>query len=424
MKREKLIQRLKAQGPLSGHRVLELGSTASGPFCARLLADFGAEVVKVEAIEGDAIRELGTTVDGKSLYVATIARNKEIVSIDLRSPKGQALLKSMIEHFDIVVENFRPGTLEKWGLGYDELRQHRPDLVMTRISGYGQTGPYSHKPGYGVIAEAMSGLRHMIGDADRPPSRVAIPLTDYISAIYAALGTVMAVLAREKTGCGQCVDVSLLECAFSFMEAHVPAFEKTGKSAMRSGARLPNSAPNTLFRTGDHDHIHIAALADAVFRRLAAIMGRPELAADARFATQAARNRNEAELEALIGEWTASRSLAELQSALDAAEVPATRIYTMADIFADRHFHEREMLLRTPDDDLGEVTLAGVVPRMSGTPGHVRWSGHRPGQDTRAVLRRLTALGDADISKLEAEGVVCCDPQRRVSASASATRTD
>ena len=419
VKSEELIRRLGAQGPLAGHRVLELGSTASGPFCTRLLADFGAEVVKVEAIEGDAIRELGATVDGKSLYVATIARNKENISINLRLPKGQALLKSMIEQFDIVVENFRPGTLEKWGLGYEDLCRHRPDLVMTRISGYGQTGPYSQKPGYGVIAEAMSGLRHMIGDADRPPSRVAVPLTDYISAIYAALGTVMAVLAREKTGRGQCVDVSLLECAFSFMEAYVPTFEKTGKSGMRSGSRLPNSAPNTLFATGDDDHIHIAALADPIFRRLATVMGRPELVGDPRFATQAARNLNEAQLEALIGEWTASRPLAELQSALDAAEVPATRVYTMADIFADRHFRERGMLVRAPDDDLGEVTLAGVVPRMSETPGHVRWSGHRHGQDTRAVLRRMTGLSDAGIDDLEADGVVRCDPQGRGAAGAT-----
>jgi crotonobetainyl-CoA:carnitine CoA-transferase CaiB-like acyl-CoA transferase len=413
MQPEELLKSLTERGPLAGHRVLELGSTASGPFCTRLLADFGAEVIKVEAKEGDAIRELGASVDGKSLYAATIARNKEAISLDLRSPKAQALLKGMVEQFDIVVENFRPGTLEKWGLGYDHLRKHRPDLVMTRISGYGQTGPYAQRPGYGVIGEAMSGLRHMIGDADRPPSRAAIPLTDYITAIYAAMGTLMAVLAREKTGRGQCVDVSLLESAFSFMEAYVPTFEKTGKTGMRSGPRLPNSAPNTLFPTGDGQHIHIAAFADGVFRRLCKVMGRPELGTDERYGNQAARNRNEAELEALIGEWTASRTLDELQAALDAEDVPATRIYTMADIFADRHFQARGMLVPTPDDDLGEVTLAGVVPRMSLTPGHVRWSGRRIGQDTRAVLRRMTGLSDADIDALEAEGVVSCDPQAR-----------
>jgi crotonobetainyl-CoA:carnitine CoA-transferase CaiB-like acyl-CoA transferase len=405
--------KLAQRGPLAGHRVLELGSTASGPFCARLFADFGAEVIKVEAKEGDAIRELGAVVDGKSLYAATIARNKRIISLDLRSQKGRDLLRSLIPKFDIVVENFRPGTLEKWDLGFAQLQQLRPDIILTRISGFGQTGPYSQKPGYGVIGEAMSGLRHMIGDADRPPSRVAIPLTDYVTGLYAALGTMMAVHAREKTGVGQCVDASLLECAFSFMEAYVPSYEKTGEIGMRSGARLPKSAPNTLFPTGDGDWIHVAALADGVFKRLAAVMGRPELGTDPRFATQAARNANEAEIEALIGEWTKSLPLAELQRVMDAADVPATRIFTMADIFRDPHFIARGMLVPTPDDDLGEVTLAGVVPRMSATPGRIRWSGHRLGQDTREVLRTLAELSETEIDRLEAEGVVCCDPQAR-----------
>lgn len=413
MDKEQLIREMKARGPLVGHRVFELGSTASGPFCARLLADFGADVVKVEAAEGDTIRELGATVNGKSLYAATITRNKQIISLDLRAPKAQALVRTMAEQFDIVVENFRPGTLEKWGLGYEDLRKCRPDVVMTRISGYGQTGPYAQKPGYGVIGEAMSGLRHMIGDADRPPSRAAIPLTDYITGLYAALGTLMAVHAREKTGQGQYVDVSLLESAFSFMEAYVPQFEKTGRTGMRSGPRLPNSAPNTLFPTADGDWIHIAAFADSVFRRLAAVMEQPELGTDPRFATQAARNAHEAPLEAIIGEWTAARTLAQLQAALDERDVPATRIYTMADIFADAHFRERDMLVRAPDDDLGEVTLAGVVPRLSATPGHVRWSGRRIGQDTRDVLRSMARLSNADIDALEAEGVVFCDPQAR-----------
>jgi crotonobetainyl-CoA:carnitine CoA-transferase CaiB-like acyl-CoA transferase len=413
MDKEQLLREMAQRGPLVGHRVLELGSTAAGPFCARLLADFGAEVVKVEAAEGDTIRELGATVQGKSLYAATISRNKHIVSLNLRSPKAQALVKSMVEQFDIVVENFRPGTLEKWHLGYEDLRARRPDLVMTRISGFGQTGPYAGKPGFGVIGEAMSGLRHMIGDADRPPSRAAIPLTDYITGLYAALGTVMAVHARDRTGQGQFIDVSLLESAFSFMEAYVPQYEKTGRNGMRSGPRLPNSAPNTLFPTADGGWIHIAAFADAIFRRLANVMGRPEIGSDPRFATQAARNANEAQLEAMIGEWTASRTLAELQAALDAAEVPATRIYTMADIFADPHFRARGMLVPTPDDDLGEVTLAGVVPRMSATPGRVRWSGRRIGQDTRDVLRRMAGLADAEIAALESEGVLCCDPQAR-----------
>ena len=403
--------RSPASGPLVGYRVLELGSTASGPFCARLLADFGAEVIKVEAQEGDTIRELGQTVEGKSLYAASICRNKRIISLDLRSEKGRGLVKGMVPSFDIVVENFRPGTLERWGLSYEELTRLRPDLVLTRVSGYGQTGPYSNRPGYGVIGEAMSGLRHLIGDADRPPSRVAMPLTDYITGLYAALGTVMAVLSRERTGAGQCVDASLLESAFSFMEAHVPAYEKTGVVGMRAGPRLPNSAPNTLFPTRDGTHIHIAALADSVFRRLATAMGQPGLGTDPRFALQVARNQHEVEIEALVTQWTLAHDASELQAKLDAAEVPATTIYTVADIFEDPHFKARDMLVRAPDDDLGEVTLAGIVPKLSRTPGQIRWSGHRLGQDTRDVLREVAGLSDADIDALEAEGIVSCDPQ-------------
>jgi crotonobetainyl-CoA:carnitine CoA-transferase CaiB-like acyl-CoA transferase len=400
-----------AEGPLAGYRVLELGSTAAGPFCTRLLADFGAEVVKIEAVDGDPIRQLGETVNGKSLYAATILRNKVIASLDLRKPEATALLKDLIRHFDVVVENFRPGTLEKWGLAYEDLRRIKPDLIMTRISGYGQTGPYKNRPGYGVIGEAMSGLRHMIGDPDRPPSRVAIPLTDYITALYAAFGTVMAVLSREKTGAGQCIDASLIESAFSFMEAHVPAFEKTGKIGMRAGARLPGSAPNNLYPTGDGNHIHIAALADQVYRRLTVAMGRPELGTDPRFADQKSRNNNETVIDELVAEWTQSHSLQELERILEAANVPASRIFTMADIFNDPHYRARDMLVNTGDDELGSVTLAGVVPKLSATPGKVRWSGHRVGQDTRSVLRRFTTLSDTQINELEREGVIFCDPK-------------
>ncbi|HYF19790.1 MAG TPA: CoA transferase [Ramlibacter sp.] len=410
-----------ADGPLAGHRVLELGSTASGPFATRVLADFGADVVKVEATEGDPIRALSDEVDGKSLYAATICRNKRIVSLDLRLPEAQQLVRRMVPKFDVVVENFRPGTLERWGLGWDDLRALRPDLVMTRISGYGQTGPYAGKPGYGVIAEAMSGLRHLIGDPDRPPSRVAMPLTDYVTGLYAVIGTLMAVQARERTGQGQFVDVSLLESAFSFMDVHVPVFDKTGKSGMRSGARLPRSAPNTLFPTRDGEHVHVAALADAVFRRLAKVMGQPQLATDPRFATQAARNANEAAIEAIVAEWTSQRTVAEVLQALDANDVPATRIFTMQDIFADPHFRARDMLVRAPDDDLGEVTLGGVVPKLSATPGRIRWSGRRIGQDTREVLREFAGLADSEIDALQHRGVVACDPQQAAREAAATT---
>jgi crotonobetainyl-CoA:carnitine CoA-transferase CaiB-like acyl-CoA transferase len=397
-------------GPLSDFRVLELGSTAAGPFCARLLADFGAQVVKIESIEGDPIRQMGEVVNGKSLYGATICRNKLIASFDFRKQEARELIKKVIPKFDIVVENFRPGTLEKWGLGYEDLRKLRPDLIMTRISGYGQTGPYKDRPGYGVIGEAMSGLRHMIGDPDRPPSRAAIPLTDYITAIYAAFGTVTAVVALGKTGTGQVVDATLIESAFSFMEYHVPAFEKTGKIGMRTGPRLPDSAPNTLFPTSCGSYIHIAALADAVFRRLATAMGRPELGSDPRFAEMRNRNKHQDLIDGIVAEWTSTLPLEELESILTKGDVPASRIYTMADIFKDPHYSEREMLVPTPDEELGSVTLAGVVPKLSGTPGKLRWSGHRIGQDTREFLKEAAGLQDADVDRLIAQGVVFCDP--------------
>ena len=398
-------------GPLADYRVLELGSTAAGPFCTRLLADFGAQVVKIEAVEGDPIRQMGEVVNGKSLYGASISRNKLIASFNFRKSEARDLIRAVIPQFDIVVENFRPGTLEKWGLGYADLRQLKPDLIMTRISGYGQTGPYKNRPGYGVIGEAMSGLRHMIGDPDRPPSRAAIPLTDYITALYAAFGTVMAVVAREKSGIGQCVDASLLESAFSFMEYHVPAYEKSGKIGVRTGPRLPDSAPNTLFPTRCGSHIHIAALADAVFRRLAIAMGRPELGIDPRFAEQKIRNQNQVLIDALVAEWTSAHDIEDLEVILNKGDVPASRIFTMADIFKDPHYRARDMLVPTPDEEMGTVTLAGVVPKLSATPGKLRWSGHRIGQDTRAFLKQAARLSDDDIDRLVAEGVIFCDPK-------------
>jgi crotonobetainyl-CoA:carnitine CoA-transferase CaiB-like acyl-CoA transferase len=393
-------------GPLRGYRILELGSTAAGPFCTRLLADFGAEVVKIEPAEGDPIRNLGDRVEGKSLYAASIARNKHIASIDLRQRAGRELLLRMLPSFDAVVENFRPGTLEKWDLAYEQLWEVRPDLILTRISGYGQDGPYAGRPGYGVIGEAVSGLREMIGDPDRPPARVAVPLTDYIAGVYAAFGTTMALLHRERTGQGQCIDTALTEAAFSFMESHVPAYAKLGKLGTRTGPRLPNSAPNTLYPTGDGKHIHIAALADGVFKRLAAAMERHELSADPRYATQQARNLYEEALDAIIGEWTSGKTLVDLERILQGAEVPASRIFTMKDIFADPHYAARGMLQAVHDDELGEVTLAGVVPRMSQTPGEIRWPGHRIGQDTESVLRQFSGASDDEIDRLARDGVI------------------
>jgi crotonobetainyl-CoA:carnitine CoA-transferase CaiB-like acyl-CoA transferase len=396
-------------GPLAGYRVLELGSTVAGPFCGRLLADFGAEVIKVEPAEGDPVRTMGKRFHGKSLYAASIFRNKSLIGVDLRQPEGQALVADLAAKSDVLVENFRPGGMERWGLGYEALSARNPGLVMVRISGFGQDGPYSQRAGYGVIGEAVSGLRHLTGDPDRPPARVAVSMTDYITGLYAAFGATLALLARGKTGRGQVIDAALYECAFSFMEPWIPAFEKLGHVANRCGSRLPESTPNNLYATGDGSFIHITAMGDAVFERLAAAMGQPGLAADERFRAATARSANHEDLDDLIGRWTAGLPLATLEKVLAEAAVPATRIFTIADIFADPHYQARGSIVRAPDADLETVAMANVVPRLSGTPGAVRHAGHRVGEDTREVLRAILGLDEARLAALQASGVIASE---------------
>lgn len=395
-------------GPLAGYRVLELSSTIAGPFCGRLLADFGAEVIKVEPREGDPLRSSGKLFKGKSLSAATLLRNKKLISVDLRHAEGQQLIRRLVEKCDAVVENFRPGALEKWGLGYEDLKRVRPDIVMVRISGFGQSGPYSAKPGYGVICEAASGLRHLTGDPDRPPARVAIPLTDYITGLYAAFGGVMALLHCLRTGTGQFVDAALSECALSFTETHIPAYEKLGVVANRMGSGLADSVPNNLYPTQDEKFIHIQAAQDGVFRRFATAMGKPELGSDERFKTARLRSKNQAALEKIISDWTVANTLPDLRGMLDAADVPAMGINTVADIFEDVQFRERDMLLSVPDDELGTVTVVGPVPKLSATPGSVRKSGGRVGGDTGNVLSELVGLSTEEVERLQADGVVYC----------------
>ncbi|MBI3936105.1 MAG: CoA transferase [Betaproteobacteria bacterium] len=398
-------------GPLAGYRVLEMGSTIAGPFCGRLLADFGAEVIKVEPAEGDAVRLAGKRFKGKSLYAASIFRNKTLISVDLRRPRGQEVIKRLVPHCDIVVENFRPGGLEKWGLGYSDLARIKPDIIMVRISGYGQSGPYSPRPGYGVICEAVSGLRHLTGDPDRPPARVAIALTDYITGVYAAFGAILALLHRNRTGVGQYVDAALAECAFSFLEPHVPAYDKLGVVANRMGSALANSVPNNLYPTRDGRYIHIQAAQNPVFKRLAAAMGMPELLEDERFATALGRQQHPQETDGIVERWTSSHALAEIESKLKTAEVPAAGINTLEDIFRDPHFRARGMLVEAPDGELGTVTLAGPVPKLSATPAQIRRSGGSIGQDTRRVLTGLAGYAETDLKQLEAQGIVYCDPK-------------
>jgi crotonobetainyl-CoA:carnitine CoA-transferase CaiB-like acyl-CoA transferase len=398
----------QAPRPLEGVRVLELGTTIAGPFCGRLLADFGAEVVKVEPPEGDPIRGAGKLYQGESLYAASILRGKRLIAADLRKPEAQELIRALVPKFDIVIENFRPGGLEKWGLGYSDLAALNPGLVMVRISGYGQTGPYSARPGYGIVCEAVGGLRYIIGDPDRPPARANIGLTDYITGVYAAFGAIMALRHRERTGQGQYVDTALYECAFSFMEPHVPAYEKLQVVAERTGAGMADSYVNNTFRTRDGVYVHVQGSQGNSFRRLCEAIGQPELAADPRFAERRARNEHGAQIDAIVAQWVESRDYAELERAFTPHGVTFTRIFTLADIFADPHFAAREMLVPAPHGALGTVTMAAPVPRLSATPGRITHAGGAIGTDTRAVLGELLDLDEARIEALARSGAIRC----------------
>jgi crotonobetainyl-CoA:carnitine CoA-transferase CaiB-like acyl-CoA transferase len=370
------------------------------------MADFGADVIKVEQPEGDAVRSMGTRRKGQSLYGASILRNKRLVSINMRQEQGRDLVRKLCIEADIVVENFRPGTLERWGLGYEDLSKENAGLVLVRISGFGQTGPYSSRSGYGVVGEAVSGLREITGDPDRPPPRVATSLTDYIPGLYGAFGAMMALVERNRTGIGQVVDSALYESAFSFMEPHVPAFQQLGQVAQRAGSRLPGNTPNSIYPTGDNRFVVIAAASDPVFRRLATAIGKPELSENPLFATAVARAKNEDECDLIITEWTRSKSVEEIENELLAANVPAARIYTMEDIFADPHFRERDMLVDVEDPKLGDVTMAGVVPKLSGTPGEIWRAGAQCGEDTYDVLGEELGLSVDQINQLERNSTV------------------
>ncbi len=395
---------------LRGIRVLELGTTIAGPFCARLLADFGAEVIKVEPAEGDPIRVSGKRYKDKPLYAGSLMRNKRLIVIDLRTAAGQELVRRLVKKCDAVIENFRPGTLEKWGLGYEALAQINPGLVLVRVSGYGQTGPYSQRPGYGVVCEAVGGLRHVTGDADRRPARANIGLTDCITGLYAAFGTMMALRHRDRTGEGQVVDTALYECAFSFMEAHIGAYDKTGYVVGREGAGHSGSVVNNLFRTRDGHYVHIQGSQTNSFRRLCLAMGRPDILDDARFNTRLERVKNGDEMDGVVAAWVGARDYEAVERELAAEDVVFTRIYTMTDIFKDPHFKARGMIPRTPDEDIGTVAMAAPVPRLTRTPGAIGRSGGRVGRDTFEVLHDMFDFPASEIEQLERDGIISTKP--------------
>ncbi|MBS0591341.1 MAG: CoA transferase [Proteobacteria bacterium] len=393
-------------GPLTGYRVLELCTTIAGPACTRLFADFGAEVIKVEPPAGDPARALGFSDDGVSLTGVALMRNKRAVIIDIKAPGGRDLILALATKCDIVVENFRPGTLERLGLGYEELSRHNPGLILTRISGYGQTGPDRLKAGYGAVCEAFGGIRHLTGDPDRPPARVAVPVTDYVSALYAAFGTMMALLEKQRSGRGQVVDAALYEAAFSMMETAVPTYDRLKLVPNRLGTRLPAMAPNNLYLAKDGSYVLIAANSQKVYQRLCAAMERADLIDDPRFATIRSRWEHVDALDDLIGEWVGKRMAADIENTLEAANVPVSRVLTLPDIFANAHYRARDMLVSVAHERLGSVVLPGIVPKLSATPGQVRWAGPEAGRDTRSVLRDLLDLDAATLDALQASGTI------------------
>ena len=388
--------------PLSDVRVVELGQLLAGPFCGQLLGDFGAELIKVEDPgRGDPMREWGREKPyGISLWWPIVARNKKSVTCNLRTKEGQDLVRRLVAASDVLVENFRPGTLERWGLGPEQLWELNPRLVVTRVTGYGQTGPYAPRAGFGSIGEAMGGIRYVTGEADRLPSRAGISLGDALAATFAALGTLVALHVRERTGRGQVVDSAIYEAVLALMESLLPEWEIANYQRERTGSVLPNVSPSNVYPTRDTDMILIGANQDGIFRRLAAVMGRTDLADDERYATHSARGTNMAELDALITAWTATFDADVLLPMLHDAGVPAGRIFRARDMFADPHFAARQAIVRVAHPELGEIPMQNVFPRLSATPGTVRHSGPALGEHNDYVYRELLDLSDAEMAKL------------------------
>jgi formyl-CoA transferase len=394
--------------PLDDLRVIELGQLLAGPFCGQLLGDFGAEVVKVEDPgHGDPMRQWGREKPhGQSLWWPVVARNKLSVTADLRTERGQDLVRRLAADADVLVENFRPGTLERWGLAPESLHELNPRLVVTRVTGFGQTGPYAARAGYGSIGEAMGGIRHVTGDPDRPPARAGVSLGDSLAATFACLGTLVALHQRERTGRGQVVDSAIYEAVLALMESLLPEWQVAGYQRERTGTVLPNVSPSNVYPTRDGDMVLVAANQDTVFRRLADVMGRPELATDERFATHGARGRTMAELDAVIAAWTATLDAEPLLQRLHDGGVPAGRIYQARDMFADPHFAAREAIVRLAHPDLGELAMQNVFPRLSETPGAVRHAGPELGEHTDTVYRDLLGLDDDELATLRRDGVI------------------
>ena len=395
--------------PLEGVRVVEMGSLLAGPFCGQLLADFGAEVIKIEPPgKGDPMRVWGRhRKEGHTLWWPIIARNKKSVTLNLREEQGQELARRLISSADVVVENFRPGTLERWGLGYEDLSEINPGLVMVRVSGYGQTGPYRDQAGFGSIGEAMGGIRHVTGFPDRPPPRVGISLGDSLAATFGALGAVTALYNRETNdGKGQIVDVAIYEAVLALMESTIPEYALAGHLRGRTGAILPFVAPSNTYPTREGDYVVIGANADTVFGRFSGAVGHPEWAESERFATHHARGENQEELDDMISEWTNQRTVEEVLEAMKEAGVPAGKLFTAEDMLSDEQYAARDNVVEVEDPDIGPFPMQNVVPRLSGTPGAVRWTGPKLGQHNDEIYGEVLGMGEEDLTTMRERGII------------------
>jgi formyl-CoA transferase len=393
-------------GPLAGLKVLELGQLIAGPFAGKTLADFGAEIIKIEAPgAGDPLRKWRMLKDGTSVWWQVQSRNKKSLALDLRTKEGQDIVRRLAAEADVVIENFRPGAMETWGLGPDDLLSLNPRLIMLRISGYGQTGPYRNRPGFGVVAEAMGGLRHLTGEPGRVPVRVGISLGDTLAALHGVIGILLALQHRHATGEGQVIDVALYEAVFNCMESLLPEYSAFGAVRGPAGSALPGIAPTNAYLCSDGGYALIAGNGDSIFRRLMALIGRPDLAQDPGLADNAGRVARVAELDEVIGAWTSNKTVDEVLSDLDAASVPAGRIYTVEDIARDPHYQSRGMLDTVHMDDGTKLMVPGVIPKLSRSPGARARNAPRLGQDTEQVLRDI-GLEDEQIRQLIERGIV------------------
>jgi formyl-CoA transferase len=393
--------------PLSGVKVIELGQLIAGPFAGKTLADFGAEVVKIEPPgEGDPLRKWRLLYQGTSVWWQVQSRNKQSVVLDLRQPKGQEIARQLIRTADVVIENFRPGTVEGWGLGWEELSRVNPGLIMLRLSGYGQTGPYRDLPGFGVIGEAMGGLRYVTGEPGRVPVRVGVSIGDSLASLHGVIGVLLALRHREVNGgTGQCIDIGLYEAVFNMMESLLPEYDAFGAVRERTGSTMPGIAPTNAYAAKDGQYVLIAGNGDSIFKRMMEAIGRPDLATDPALAGNEGRVKRVEEIDAAIAAWTADRSIDDILAAMKKAKVPAGRIYSAKDIAEDPHYAARGMIETIVTRDGLTLKVPGVVPKLSETPGRIRTTAPRLGEDTDAMLRGLGYTVE-EIAGLRADKVI------------------